>query len=267
MKKLLGLLLTGIIISSFVGCAPKEEAKEQEQQAAPQDTASTVFVMGLDDSFPPMGYRDEDNNIVGFDVDLAKAVCEEAGLTLELKPIDWSAKEMELNTDKIDVIWNGFTSNPDRAEKMLMSEPYLMNRQIIVTPKDSDIKTVADLAGKNVGVQAGSTSYDTIEANEIFPQLTISEYPENVSALQDLKIGRIDALVLDEVVGRYYTSKDAESYNILEDVLAEEEYVIAFKKGNDELRSTIEEAFDKVVESGKAAEISQDWFGEDILVK
>jgi ABC-type amino acid transport substrate-binding protein len=166
-----------------------------------------TLVMGLDDSFPPMGYRDESNNIVGFDVDLAKAVAKKLGVELVLQPIDWSAKELELSSGNIDCIWNGLTRTADREKEMLLSRTYLANNQVIVVKEGSGIKAKANLSGKKVGVQTGSSAEEALGKDAIASQVKETvQYADNVTALQDLKIGRINAVVLDEIVARYYIS-------------------------------------------------------------
>lgn len=167
-----------------------------------------TMVLGLDDSFPPMGFRDENNNIVGFDIDLATKVAEKLGVTLELQPIDWDSKEMELSGKKIDMIWNGMTITPERAESMFFAKPYVANKQVVIVPEGSDIKTLADLKDKVVGLQKGSSSLDALKKNEAVASSVkqIAEYPDNVTAFMDLKAGRIDAFVVDEVAGRYIIS-------------------------------------------------------------
>lgn len=171
-----------------------------------------VLKLGLDDSFPPMGYRDEDNNVVGFDIDLATEVCNRLGIELKIQPIDWDSKEFELNSGAIDCIWNGMSVNDERLEAMFIPKAYIANSQIIIVPEDSDIKTKDDLAGKVVGLQKGSTALDALMADPIHEQVKeIPEYPENVSAFMDLQTGRIDALVIDEVVGYYLLENGVEA--------------------------------------------------------
>ena len=190
----------------------------EETEAAEDDNSlqnvldKKTFVLGLDDSFPPMGFRDEENNIVGFDIDLATEVAKRMGVELVVQPIDWDAKEMELNSGKIDCIWNGMSVNDDRLAAMFIAKPYIGNRQIIIVPGDSDIKTIADLKDKVIGLQKGSSALDALNANEIAKDVkVVVEYPENVSAFMDLKAGRVDAFVVDEVVGKYIITNDAQT--------------------------------------------------------
>ncbi len=182
-----------------------------EESVAPEGDNSLAsiidkgtFILGLDDSFPPMGYRDEANNIVGFDIDLAAEVCARMGVELVLQPIDWDAKELELSAGKIDCIWNGMTITDERVANMYFTKAYIANEQIVIVPNDSEIQTVADLAGKVVGLQKGSSSLEALNKNAVATEVKeIVEYPENVSAYMDLKAGRVEAFVVDSVAGKY----------------------------------------------------------------
>ena len=253
-KRILSVLFAGALaLTMLSGC----------EGAAGKDK----FVLGLDDSFPPMGYRDDNNQIVGFDIDLARAVCDELGFELVLQPISWDAKENELNNEKITCIWNGLSVDPQREEKMCLSEPYMENHMVVVVNKDSDIKKRDDLIGKNVGVQKASTALGAAQDDEFVSQSNLIEYDTNVFALTDLPTGRIEAIVLDEVVANYMIREDQDKYVVLGDYLNAEEYAIAFKKGNDELKNKVDEAIDKLIENGKAAEISKTWFGKDVLLR
>lgn len=168
-----------------------------------------TLVLGLDASFPPMGFTAENGDIVGFDIDLATEVCERMGVKLEPKPINWNSKEQELENGNIDCIWNGLSVDESRLEMMTIAKPYLANAQVIMVPADSDIQTKADLEGKVVGLQAGSTALSAVQADtaavESFKELR--EYEDNVMAISDMDNGRLDAVVLDVIVARYIMSQ------------------------------------------------------------
>mgnify|MGYP002570868136 CR=1 FL=1 len=168
-----------------------------------------VFVLGLDDSFPPMGYRDVDSgDIIGYDIDLAKEVCARMGVELKLQPIDWDYKEAELNEGNIDCIWNGMSIDDERKEKMCLSEPYMENRQVVVTLKSSGIEKVSDLKDKVVVLQKGSTAAGALDGREdvksVIKDGAAVEVPDNVQAMYELRQGTSDAVVMDEIVARYY---------------------------------------------------------------
>ncbi|MBE6612468.1 MAG: transporter substrate-binding domain-containing protein [Ruminococcaceae bacterium] len=168
-----------------------------------------TLVLGLDASFPPMGYQDaKTGEIAGFDVDLAKEVAKRMGVELVLQPIEWSAKEMELDGKKIDCIWNGMSVTDERVANMFLSKPYLANTQCIIVAADSPIATKADLAGKKVALQDGSSALDAVNADEATLALIteggeLVKYDTNLNAYMDLKAGRVDAFVVDLVVGEW----------------------------------------------------------------
>ncbi len=162
------------------------------------------LVLGLDASFPPMGFTDENNEIVGFDIDLAEEVCKRLGVTLVKQPINWDAKEMELDGGKIDCIWNGMTITDERVEAMFIPKAYVANAQIVIVPKGSDVTTVAGMEGKKVGLQKGSSALEALQGNAVYEKVgEVIEYEDNVTCYLDLKAGRVDAMVVDEIVGRY----------------------------------------------------------------
>lgn len=222
------------------------------------------LVIGIDDKFAPMGFRDDNNEIVGFDIDYAKAAVAEMGKEVTFQPIDWSAKESELNSGRIDMIWNGYTITDERKEKVLFTRPYLENSQVVVVLADSPLSGLPDLAGKEVGLQSLSSAADALAASPINDTVGhVSEFPDNVLALTDLKTKRLDAVIIDEVVARYYISKEPDTFKLLEESLAPEQYGIGIKKGNEALLEELQKALDELSSNGKAAEISNAWFGEN----
>ena len=283
MKKILSTALAAVLaLSLLAGCgagtsseAPASESGSQEavsseaasESEAPASGEAGKLIVGLDDQFPPMGFRDENNELVGFDIDLVKAVGEKLGMEVVLTPIDWTTKELELNGDKVNLLWNGLTITPERQESMLMSPAYIANAQVVVVKEDSGITKLDDLAGKNVGLQDTSSADDAFAAVEVSKNCELVKAAENTSLLNDLKIGRLDAVVIDKVVAEYYMSQEGnEGLVELEEQLADEEYGIAFKKGNEELADKVLTAFQELVDDGTAAEISQKWFGEDRII-
>ena len=230
------------------------------------NAAASKIVVGLDDNFPPMGFRDEKNELVGFDIDLAKEAAKRLGADVEFKPIDWNAKEAELNGKRVDALWNGLTITEKRKENIAFTAPYLENRQIVVTTAASPIKTKADLAGKVVGLQEGSSAVDAVEADpsgKTFKEL--KKFADNVAALMDLSAGRLDAIVVDEIVGRYYISKKPNEYKVLDENFGTEEYGVGVRKDDTELLAKLQKAMDEMKKDGAAARISNQWFGKDIV--
>ena len=164
------------------------------------------FILGLDDSFPPMGYRDANNEVVGFDIDLAKAVCEKLGWNLIIQPIDWDAKEMELNAGNIDCIWNGFTLTEERMETMSCSAPYMKNEQVVVVMADSEYQSMDDLAGKTLALQTGSSAEEALDAAESFKASlgNVNTFTDNMTCFMELEQGSSDAVLVDSIVAGWY---------------------------------------------------------------
>lgn len=226
------------------------------------------LVIGVDDQFAPMGFRDKDNELVGFDIDYAQAAAKEMGYTVKFQPIDWSSKEAEIQSGRIDLIWNGYTITDERKEKVLFTKPYLENAQVIVTKKDSDLAKITDLKDKNIGLQSQSSAAEALNSNPISKDVKdVSEYKNNVLALNDLKSGRTDAVIIDQVVIDYYMSIEKDTYKLLDESLAPEQYGVGVKKGNDDLLKELQTALDTLNENGTAAKISEQWFGESKVLK
>ena len=265
MKKLTSLLMlsltAGVLLS---GCGNNDSAPAAQSAAAP--AMPTKIVIGLDDNFPPMGFRNEKNELVGFDISMAQEATRRMGIEAEFKPIDWSAKEAELNGKRVDMLWNGLTITEERKKNIAFTSPYMENHQIIVVPKSSTIKTKAELAAKVIGIQDGSSAIDAVQRDPIAASFKeLKKFGDNVTALMDLSTGRLDAVVLDEVVGRYYTAKRPDDYAVLEDNFGTEEYGVGLRKDDSELLAGLQKALDEMKADGSAARISTEWFGKDII--
>jgi polar amino acid transport system substrate-binding protein len=226
------------------------------------------LVMGLDDSFPPMGFRNESNEVVGYDVDLAKEVAKRLGVELVLQPIDWDAKEQELNTGKIDCIWNGFTITEERKKNILYTPPYLRNAQVIVVKGDSPVNTLANLDGKTAGTQTGSSSVDALDDAPAFKASLkeVVEYKDFLTALMDLDVGGIDAVVIDLVVANDNINRSGKDFRILNEGLGEEEFGIGFRKNDKALCDKVWETLLDMAKDGTVAEIAAKWLGADISI-
>jgi polar amino acid transport system substrate-binding protein len=226
------------------------------------------LVLGLDDSFPPMGFRNEDNQIVGYDIDLAREVAKRLGVQLVPQAIDWNAKEQELNTGKIDCIWNGFTITDERKKAMIFTKPYLKNAQVVVVKKDSGYLTLANLKGKKVGLQAGSSAADALKASTSFRASLKQEveFKDNLTALMDLEARGVDAVVMDLIVANDNIKRSGKAYQVLEETLAPEVFGVGFRKGDLALRDAVQGALEAMAADGTLAKVTTKWFGSDISV-
>ncbi|WP_374690860.1 amino acid ABC transporter substrate-binding protein [Accumulibacter sp.] len=267
MKKGTAVLSIVLLSTALLAACGRKEDAAAKPAAAP--APAVAIVVGLDDNFPPMGFRDEQNTLVGFDIDLAREAARRLGAEVRFKPIDWNAKEAELNGKRVDVLWNGLTITEARKEKILFTTPYLENRQIIVVPEASSLRTKADLAGKVVGVQEGSSAIEAIERDAATAKSLkeLKKFGDNVTALMDVRAGRLDALVVDEVVGRYYTARKPGEYRVLDENFGTEDYGVGTRKDDVELMARLQKALDEMKNDGSAAAISTKWFGKDIIKK
>lgn len=270
MKKTLAVILCLIMaLGVFAGCGDKNKGADSSS-SADQDSdikpvsEMTSLVVGFDAEYPPYGYKDENGEYVGLDLDLAEEVCKRNNWTLEKKAINWDGKDMELNSGSVDCLWNGFTVT-GREDDYTWSVPYVNNSIVFVVMNDSDIKSKADLAGKIVVTQAASsalTALTSTEDNEENLALAktfadLQEVPDYNTAFMNLESGAVDAIAVDIGVANYQLASRKGMFRMLEEPLSKEQYAIGFKKGNEELRDVVQNTlfemykdgtFDKIVE-------------------
>lgn len=270
-KRFIALAFTLLMIFSVVfitGCND-EQNKSDDVKGGLDLGKEGVFTVGLDDTFAPMGFRDDKGKLVGFDIDLATAVAKEMGLKIEFKPINWDAKDMELKSKNIDCIWNGMSQTPEREKAMSLSKKYLNNKIILMTQKDDVVvENAADLAKYNIGTQADSSALEMLGKNEKYNDFKdkITEYKSYDDAILDMKAGRIDVIAIDQVLGEYKNKNMGEAMKSLEYNLGDDFYVIGFRKDDKELTKSVNEAIKTLIDNGEAAKISEKWFGKDIVV-
>ena len=262
MKELMRILVVIVCVAGLSACnnggnkAITQSDSEEKKE----------WIIGLDDTFAPMGFRNENNELVGFDVELAGAIAEAQGWKLKFQPIDWAMKEKELQSKNIDMIWNGYTITPERKEKVAFSQPYLANRQIVIVMSASSVQTLADLAGKSVALQAESSALTAVRNKQGFAESLkeIPEYATNTEVFRDLEVGRADAIVVDEVLARYYMkTKGEDAYRILQENLGEEEFGVGVRKEDTELLTALNNGMKIVKENGKYDEIYKKWFSDN----
>jgi polar amino acid transport system substrate-binding protein len=268
MKKIGIAVLCALIGASMAFAGGRKEAAVGGDNSLQSIQNKKQLVLGLDDSFPPMGYRNEQNEIVGYDIDLAKEVAGRLGVALVLQPIDWNAKEQELSTGQIDCIWNGFTITDERKAALSFSKPYLRNAQVVVVKSNSPVTKLSDLAGKIAGLQAGSSAADALDAAASFKASlkNVVEYKDNLTALMDLDVGGADAIILDLVVANDNIQRSGKAFRILSEDLGAEEFGIGFRKGDIALTNAVQATLEAMAKDGTVAKIATKWFGSDISI-
>lgn len=256
MKKVVALLCTAALaVTMFCGCGAKEETA-----AAGVKLENNTFTVGFDAEFPPYGYMDENGEYTGFDLELAEEVCNRNGWKLVKQPIDWDAKDMELSSGSINCIWNGFTMN-GREDEYTWSTPYVDNSQVFVVASDAGIAAQADLAGKAVGVQKDSSALAALEGDAADLAATFGDliqYSDYNTAFMDLEAGAIQALAIDIGVANYQIAeRGGNSFVVLDEYLATEQYGVGFLKGNDALRDAVQSTLNDMAADGTFKKIAE----------
>ena len=277
MKKTLAVLLTGILCAGMLAACGSSASTSNQSSPAEAGTAAEAgagegrtFTVGFDAEYPPYGFKDEGSgDYTGFDLEMAEELCKRRGWTLVKQPIDWDSKDMELGSGAIDCIWNGMTFT-GREEEYTWSDPYVDNSIVIAVNADSDIQTPADLAGKIVVAQSGSSALTALTddpgdgSNDENLALAASfgnleEIADYNSAFMQMNAGVYDAIAVDIGVAQYQLAANEGKYRLLEQPISTEQYAIAFLKGNTELRDQVQETFNEMAADGTVLKIAQNY--------
>ncbi len=256
-------LIAGVFL--FTGCEKVEKDGKDNSFKAIKDKGE--MVIGVDDEFAPMGFKDKDGNLVGFDIDLAKLVCKKLGVKAKIKAIPWDTKEIQLQSGDIDAIWNGYTITSESNGKVEFSKPYMNNQQVVAVLDKSSFKSTKDLAGKVMGAQVESAGLEALKADKELGKNKIKSYDTYQDALLDLETSGNNAVVIDKVYIGYAMQQKAGVFRVLPETLSDELYGIGFKKGNIKLRKAVDKALDELYSDGSVEKISKEWFGENIVVR
>ncbi|KPJ23244.1 amino acid ABC transporter substrate-binding protein [Streptococcus phocae] len=269
MKKLQMPILLLLASIFLVACSANNKANQSDQWE--QYQKSKTIIVGFDNTFVPMGYKNESGKNTGFDIDLAKAVFKQYDIAVKFQPINWDLKETELNNGKIDLIWNGYSMTKERQEKVSFSKPYMKNEQVIVVKQSSKVKAVSDMAGKVLGAQSGSSGYDAFlkhpkRLKEVVKDKDARQYETFTQAFIDLKSDRIDALLIDRVYANYYLKQEGQldHYRIIPGAFKGENFAVGMRKSDKILEKKINKAFSTLYQNGTFQTISNKWFGEDV---
>ena len=273
-KQVLALALAALMVGSLSACGgstaettaaakeaattqaetTKAEAEKEETTAgevsteAPGEAAGGVLTMATNAEFPPYEFHDG-GEIVGIDVEIAEAIAEKLGMTLEIEDIAFDSIIPEVDSGKADIGLAGMTVSEDRLKNVDFSEPYTTASQVIIVKNESDIAGPDDLAGKYIGVQLGTTG-DIYASDYEEEGSTIERYSKGFEAVQAMMQGKIDAVVIDLEPAKVFVSEN-EGIKILDEALTVEEYAIAVKKGNTELVEKLNGALAELKDSGE----------------
>ena len=270
-KGILGLLtLVGMAVMSLAGCTQLASNPKVDNWDKYQGQKS--ITVGFDNTFVPMGFEEKNGNYAGFDIELAQYVSKKLGITVHFQPIDWDMKETELQNGTIDAIWNGYSATDERREKVAFTIPYMQNTQILVVKKTSGIHSVKDMTGKVLGAQNGSSGMlDFEEHPEVLKNRVkggdADQYQSVNEAIIDLKNDRIDALLIDRVYADYYLTTEgiADEYDTIPSGFESESFAVGVRPADKKLLEALNQAFKELYQEGIFQQISQKWFGEDVV--
>ena len=269
MAAAMGFTMAGCGSSKDADTSAKKETKTEDSKD--KENSDKQFIVGFDAEYPPYGYKDDNGEYVGFDLDLAQEVCARNGWELVKQPIDWDSKDMELNSGSIDCIWNGFTMT-GREDDYTWSKPYVDNSIVVVVKEGSGIEKKEDLAGKVVAVQADSSGLAALtdeEDNEENLKLAASfsdlqQVADYNTAFMNLEAGAVDAIVVDIGVADYQLESRT-GFVMLDDKIRTEQYAVGFKLGNEELRDQVQTTLDEMVKDGTFDDIAKKWDLSDMV--
>ena len=264
MKRAISLFVAVLMCALLLaGCG-----NQQEKTGWDYVKQNGKLIVGLDDTFAPMGFRDADNNLVGFDIDLAVEVGKLLDIEIVFEPIDWAGKELALSSKRVDCLWNGMSATPARQESMALTKKYLNNRIVIMSFNELNVATAADLANYNVGTQADSAALEVMQENADYDTFKgkITEYATYDEAILDMEAGRIDCIVVDEVLGQYKNAQRTTKMTVCSFNFGDDFYAIGCRKGETDLTDKLNEALKTLIDNGTAAQISNKWFGTNIVI-
>ena len=271
------VLMAAAMVFTMAGCGSSKDAdtsakkETKTEDSKDKENSDKQFIVGFDAEYPPYGYKDDNGEYVGFDLDLAQEVCARNGWELVKQPIDWDSKDMELNSGSIDCIWNGFTMT-GREDDYTWSKPYVDNSIVVVVKEGSGIEKKEDLAGKVVAVQADSSGLAALtdeEDNEENLKLAASfsdlqQVADYNTAFMNLEAGAVDAIVVDIGVADYQLESRT-GFVMLDDKIRTEQYAVGFKLGNEELRDQVQSTLDEMLKDGTFDYIEKKWDLSDMV--
>lgn len=262
----LTLLVTGCGGAEKEKSATPKPAKQAEKNTLESIKEKGVLVAGLDDTFAPMGYRDENNKLLGFDIDMGEELGKRLGVKIEWQPTQWEGVILALDSKRFDIILSGMTVTEKRKESINFSVPYVNDGLVMVVKKGTTgFNTEADLKDKVVGTQAGSSGEEAVKKMEGLKETKLYKtYPD---AFNDLQVGRIPVVVSDAMTAGHYLEKRADIFEVVGEQLTKEPMAIGIRKSDPELKEAIDKALIDMQKDGTLTAISMKWFQKDITPK
>lgn len=252
------LLIAGLVLgSSLLGQAVAGEQLQKIKDAG-------VINVGLEGTYPPFSFVDENGKLTGFEVQLSEALAKELGVKVKLQATPWAGILAALESKRLDIVVNQVTISEERKKKYDFSTPYTVSGiQAVVAKKNADsIKQASDLAGKKVGMGLGTNYEQWLKDN--VPSAIVKTYDDDPTKYQDLRVGRIDAILVDRLAAFDLINKTNETLALAGDAFSRQEAGIAVRKGEPELLKAIDDALEKLRKDGTLAKLSKQWFSADV---
>lgn len=265
LKLLIGNGIVLVVLALIIGGLSYRMSHRQDSWHTLQQRKTVVI--GIDDTYVPMGFRDTKGHLVGYDVELARATFERMGLKPKFQTIDWSMNQTELATGHIDVIWNGYTINAERKQKVAFSNPYHSDRLVLLTKQSAPIRQASDMKNKNLAVQSGSSGFDSLNAQpqylKKYLNRKVSQYDTYDKAINDLQVGRVDAVLIDRDYANYYMTHEQlkTPLRMVQTAFPKDEYGVGFRKEDKVLRERVNRQLMELQQDGTESKLGQKYFG------
>lgn len=272
MKKIFSMFIILVLsISVLAGCGQgtsESKSTSSSNNSSKENSLDRVkkagkIIIGIDDTYPPMEFKDKDNKLVGYDIDMANEIGKKLGIKVEFVPTAWDGIFMALQSKKFDVIHSSVSITDERKKTMIFTEPYIYGgNAIFVKADNTTVNSQDDFKGKIIGCQVGTTAQDAL--SKISGMKEVKKYNGMTEAFLDLKNGRIDAVVSDPQVGDYYIASQKDKFKKIKSLLSQEPIGVAFRKDDTDLRDGYQKAMDELKKDGTLSKLSEKWFGYDI---
>mgnify|MGYP000520832210 CR=1 FL=1 len=254
MKKFVALLLAVLMVASLCACGQKDTGSDL------QTVTKGKLIMSTNAAFPPYEMTDDSGNVVGIDAEIAGAIADKLGLKLEIMDMDFDSIITAVSAGKADMGMAGMTVTEDRKKNVDFSQTYASAIQAIIVPDGSDIKTADDMEGKKIGVMQGFTG--DLNCTEQFGEDSVVRFNKSAEAVMALQQGKIDCIVIDNEPAKKIIEAN-KGLQILDSKYSQEDYAIAFAKGNDGLRDAVDKALGELIDDGTVEKIMNEYIVAD----
>ena len=280
LKTIAVLMVVAMLTLAMAACEQVDEGSAKAQTDAEYIESKGTLVCGIT-MYPPMNYYDADGKLIGYDTEVAEAICAKLGLKAEFVEINWDSKEIELNAKNIDCIWNGMTITDERKENMSITAPYINNSQALVMKADREAEIMANVEGLTITAEAGSTGEgkidgtlpddgtETTAASEYFSKTTYVPSDSMAKALMEVKAGTADLAMVDTTLALFNVGPGTDFEDLVCNLdlnFGAQQLGVAFRKGSD-FTAKVDAAMAELLADGTLDEIAAKYGLQEALVR